>query len=171
VFSPPEKVIRWRSIVDHWCVELQVSQSLVLAVIQQESGGDEKAHRYEPAYERRYILNNRAWIERCREIGITSKQAATSYGLMQLMFPTAWGFGCRHPDDLYDPDQNIRFGTALLASKLKKYSIEETLAAYNGGDGAVKDLVTGKVTAATKYSDKVFRLYQQYREYMKATRP
>ena len=45
-----DKVKRWWPILDRWCVELGVSQSLVLAVIHMESGGNENARRYEPEY-------------------------------------------------------------------------------------------------------------------------
>jgi soluble lytic murein transglycosylase-like protein len=166
-FSPPKRVIRWRSLVDEWCIKLKVSQSLILAVIQIESGGNEKAIRYEPAYEKRYILGNPVWVKRCQKAGISTKDAATSYGLMQLMFPTAWGFNCHNPKELFDPSTNIRFGTALIAQKLKKFTICEALAAYNGGDGAV----SSKNQQAWQYSEKVYALYGQYKEYMKATFP
>jgi hypothetical protein len=45
-------------------VEPKVSQSLIMAMIKMESGGNPGAVRYEPAYERKYILNNRVWIDR-----------------------------------------------------------------------------------------------------------
>jgi soluble lytic murein transglycosylase-like protein len=166
MFSPSEKIIRWRSIVDKYCVEFKVSQSLILAMIQMESGGNELAKRHEPAYERRYILSNKVWIDRCREGGFSTGEAATSYGLMQLMFPTAWGYGARKPEELYDPARNISIGVALMASKLKKYTIKEALAAYNGGDGAVKS----KTPAAWRYSDKVYALYENYKAWMLASR-
>ena len=160
-FTPPSKVIRWRSVIDRWCVELKVSQSLILAVIQQESGGDPSATRYEPAYERRYILNNSTWLDRCKAGRFSTKEAATSYGLMQLMFPTAWGYGARHPKELLDPNVNVRYGIAHVASLQKKYTLFESLVAYNGGDGAV----SGKTPLAWRYADKVFALYERYKEY------
>jgi soluble lytic murein transglycosylase-like protein len=158
--------MRWRPIVDRWCVELKVSQSLILAIIQQESNGDSNAMRYEPGYEKQYIIRNPEWEKRCQDTGITTREAATSYGLMQLMFTTAWGFNCRWPRVLLDPSTNIRFGTAHVAGKLKKYTVQEMLTAYNGGDGAVKDLRAGKITKATEYSRKVMSLYEQYKAYM-----
>lgn len=45
-----DKAKRWWPIWERWCVELGVSQSLVLAVIHMESGGNENARRYEPEY-------------------------------------------------------------------------------------------------------------------------
>ena len=159
-----EKVKRWWPMLDKWCVELQVSQSFVMAVIHAESSGNPDAMRYEPDFERRYITNNPTWRQRCVELGMTPREVATSYGLMQLMFSTAYGYGCRSVKQALDPDQNMRFGIAHLAAMINLHGGKEAaLAAYNGGGGGVTDLRAGRDTAAVRYSKKVMELYQKYR--------
>lgn len=165
----PEKVSRWRSIVDKWCLQLQISQSLVLAVIQMESGGDPDARRHEPAYEERYVQGNPKWEKVCASLGLTTAEVGTSYGLMQMMFATSYGYGCKSVEQALDPDQAVRFGAAHLAMLLKKYSTDEALAAYNGGTGAVSNLRNGRSTPATRYSGKVMTLYDAYRRELAGT--
>ncbi len=57
-------------------------------------------------------------------------------GLMQLMPETAADLGVRN---VWDPDENVRAGTAHLARLLEKFGdLELALAAYNAGEGAVE---------------------------------
>jgi len=82
-------------------------------------------------------------------------------GLMQLMPGTANDLGVR---DVWDPDQNIRGGTAHLARLLGKYDdIALALAAYNAGEGTVDR--HGGVPPFKETQQYVRRVLGYYRSY------
>ncbi|WP_051671510.1 lytic transglycosylase domain-containing protein [Oribacterium sp. P6A1] len=67
----------------------------------------------------------------------TAVSKAGAMGIMQLMPATAKSLGVKDP---FDPEQNIMGGAKLLASNLKEFGgdLSLALAAYNAGSGAVK---------------------------------
>lgn len=75
-----------------------------------------------------------------RATGLNALEVMSSYGLMQLLVTTAWGYlsewhkGPSVMDALYDPSTNIRYGVAHLATLVKKRNGDIRLAArdYNG---------------------------------------
>jgi soluble lytic murein transglycosylase-like protein len=157
--SPSEKVTRWLPVLDRWCVELRVSQALMLALIHMESGGNPDAKRYEAAYEKKHILASPVWTRRCGESGVSTRDMASSWGLCQIMLASAWGYNVRTPSALLVPEDNIRVGTAIMANNLKGRYVREALVCYNGGAGALKK----PGSAAWKYADDVSALWERYK--------
>ena len=73
-----------------------------------------------------------------------ARSSSGAIGLMQLLPETARGIAQRTGGnrfvvaDLYDPELNVRYGSWYLRHLLDRYgSLEQALAAYNGGQGNV----------------------------------
>ena len=97
-----------------------------------------------------------------------ARSRSGAVGLMQLMPATARGIALRtggrrfRLDDLYDPEINVRYGSWYLRHLLDKYgSVEEALAAYNGGQGNLDRGIRYAETRA--YVAHVLELRQIYR--------
>lgn len=163
MWQPTEKMARWRELAQKWSRPTKCPAALILATIQQESGGQPGVSKYEPGYEREHLA-------RCKEIsratGLATKDIATSYGLMQLMVPTAWGYlsavdkGAGVITALLDPDKNIRYGAAHLSTKIGNRDItpaviRDAAGRYNGG-GSNSD-----------YARNVFALWQRYDKWLR----
>lgn len=70
----------------------------------------------------------------------TAKSPAKAYGLMQLIYPTAKLFGVKKRQDLFEPEVNIRAGSAFLGKLIQDFgSVELALAAYNAGPLLVRE--------------------------------
>lgn len=102
----------------------------VEAMVRTESSGKAHAYRYEPAYWERY----------CKDHPVFSKghppRIAASYGLMQVMYPTAYALGFRgEPEELFVPRLSLLYGVKLMAQNLRwaEGNLNAALAAYNGG--------------------------------------
>ena len=107
---------------------------LVEAVIQQESSGHPDAFRHEPGFFLRYVKNN------TRFSGADARRVASSYGLMQVMYPTAVDHGFDgEPEELFLVPINIEIGCRVLAKLMARFKGDTllVLAAYNGGPGNV----------------------------------
>jgi soluble lytic murein transglycosylase-like protein len=102
-----------------------------------ESSLQERAYRYEPALWTNYLRDNPLWKDR------DPAEVSSSYGIMQILYTTAWGLGFRGTgEELYDPTLNIGLGARLIRETLdrvvlpansKLWPIEVCLARYNGG--------------------------------------
>ena len=117
-----------------------IKKLILKAVAVCESALDERAYRFEPGFWDKYLKNNPEWNKR------DPAEVSASYGLMQLMYPTATNLGFSGSgEDLYNPVYNIELGAKLLRRNLNRIydlglhmntqnlPIEIALARYNGG--------------------------------------
>ncbi|MEG1912756.1 MAG: transglycosylase SLT domain-containing protein [Cloacibacillus sp.] len=149
--TAPSRVLHYRHLAVKWARQTGLPPALILAVIDQESDGRAEARRYEKDYTpsaRHSPAMNKA--------GVPLAVQKTSYGLMQLMFPVAWGYGARSTADLEDPDKAIRYGAAHLGQLYKKYNsnILQAAGAYNGA-GPKSKYARDVLTLYNKYSKEV----------------
>lgn len=118
--------VRYLATVQEYAGQNGVPPSLVMAVIHTESG--------------------------FREDAVSRRQAK---GLMQITDDTLYWLMSKDGDDteytpqqLFDPQVNIRFGTFFLGLLLDEFSEERTaLAAYNAGRGNVKKWLAAPETS------------------------
>jgi len=113
-------------------VKHSLNPALVCAVIEQESGWNPWAMRFEPAFERRYIHPALPLAPSTEELSL-----AISWGLMQVMGETAreHGFTSRFLNALCDPGIGVSVGCTVLSGKLDKAKggIRKGLLSWNGG--------------------------------------
>ncbi len=148
--------IKYEEYVEKYSAEYEIDKYLIYAVIQTESKFDPNA-----------------------------KSDAGAVGLMQLMENTAKEcnekaeFGYNIPDELRNPEVNIRIGCYYLNRLLKIFDDNKELAltAYNGGLGNVEKWLDDEEYSdgqgglnitpyqeTNDYVDKVLRSYKRYRE-------
>ena len=125
---------------------------LVCAVIEQESGWDRWAVRYEPAFYKRYIEPLLARPEPPAET--EARMRAFSWGLMQVMGQVAreHGFSGNSLARLCEPAIGLDIGCRVLAAKLAaaEGNVAHALLLWNGGGNrAYPDAVLAR---AHKYS-------------------
>ena len=117
---------------EKYCVPIPV----IIATISTESSGDAKAYRHEAAFYRRYIKDKSQWKN--NPYYNSPRRISSSYGLMQIMYTTAYSVGFRgEPEDLYDPAVNVDAGSAYIASDLQikqhAWDPPKIACAYNAG--------------------------------------
>jgi soluble lytic murein transglycosylase len=106
---------------------------------------------------------------------VDAESESGAVGLMQVRPETAEGIALRtggsafEPDDLYDPELNVRYGCWYLRHLLRKYDDQRlALAAYNAGQANVDEWRRegkGIAFAETRhYVQRVGHLQQVYRD-------
>lgn len=170
--GPPNIPITEELLDRIFCVtakEFGVERELLKAIGVVESNLKPNAYRFEPKYWERYMKDNPEWKDR------DPKEVSSSYGIMQIMYPTAVAAGFTGPpEELFNPVISIRLGAKLFMSwynealKLKgckAWPTEIALARYNGGkvgnprdDGTLRN---------QEYVDKVKVAYWKVRQSMR----
>lgn len=124
-----------------------VDPALVCAVVEQESGWEPFAIRYEPAFRSRYVA----------PLGLPPTEEvarSTSWGLMQVMGQLAreHGFSGEFLSALTDPQTGLDVGCAVLSAKLTAADggLVRALNLWNGG-------------ANPNYSQEVLARVEKYR--------
>ena len=147
--------------------EYRIVPGLMKAVARVESSWRPKAYRYEPMFWEMYMKDKPEWA------GSDPKVVSASYGLCQLMFPTARETGYDgEAAGLYDPDVNIGLGAKYVRHLLDGVwaeglpwkhdtlsAYDMALAQYNGGrhrnpaaDGTLRN---------KSYVDKVWAAFKE----------
>lgn len=123
----------YRADIERAAVAHGIDPDLVEAVVTQESGGRADAFRFEPDFYPRYLARNPFYVA----FG-NVRRVSSSYGLMQIMFPTAVDHGfTAQPEYLFLPSVNLDMGCRILAKLLTTLRLAPALQAYNGGKGGI----------------------------------
>jgi soluble lytic murein transglycosylase-like protein len=128
-----------------------LDEALVCAVVEQESGWNPWAMRYEPLFFSKYV----APLYTNNKVGATEAYArGFSWGLMQVMGQTAREIGVNalHLSALCDPATGLGIGCKVLRNKLEAAAgdVRKALLAWNGG-------------ANPDYADEVLARVPKYR--------
>ncbi len=113
------KTTPYRKLIEEWCRLFGFDPDLVEALIIIESGGNTDAFRFEPGFYRRYLKGKEAekslYFDLCHDDLPLPRRIASSYGLMQVMYPTAVDAGYRDlPEYLFVPLINLHWGLTIL---------------------------------------------------------
>lgn len=123
-----------KALAGKYATKYGLDVALVCSVVEQESGWNSWAMRYEPLFYSHYIqpLLNNGQVHTMTE----ATARATSYGLMQLMGQVAreFGFKGQFLTELCDPDTGLDWGCQKLAACLKATAtVPDALLRWNGG--------------------------------------
>ncbi|HUL32792.1 MAG TPA: lytic transglycosylase domain-containing protein [Candidatus Eisenbacteria bacterium] len=136
----------------HRAAEMEgLEPALVCAVVEQESGWNPWAMRYEPAFFAKYV----APLYTNNKVGATEAYArGISWGLMQVMGQTAREKGASgtYLSSLCDPAAGLAIGCKIVRQKLDAAGgeVEQALRTWNGG-------------ANPDYADEVLARVSRYR--------
>jgi Soluble lytic murein transglycosylase and related regulatory proteins (some contain LysM/invasin domains) len=140
----------YRPLIEKTATDFGLDCNLVEAVVIAESNGCTDAFRFESGFYDLYLKDKPEYAT------LLPRRASSSYGLMQVMYPTAreYGFG-ELPELLFLPDVGLKFGCMHLRKMLRLCNgdVRYALASYNGGFG------NRQKTTPLRYAARVLKLY------------
>lgn len=129
-----------------------VDANLLEAVVWKESSYQADAFRFEAGFWEQYLKHRRDYAD-CEP-----RRVSSSYGLCQVMYPTAVEHGfAKEPEYLFLVGVNLDMGATILAGLLATHPPIAALEAYNGGIGGI-----GK-PVPTQYALDVLKRYEALR--------
>lgn len=152
----PDAVLDCEGLAVRYTRGTTIPSSLILAIIWQESSGDQWAVRWEKAYQYfcrlngkplyrknlNYMQNRGAAVVVLGEWEFYMQSA--SHGLLQLMGAVARELGWRKSlMEIYDPNINISLGVKHLQRKIKQAgSLRGGIVRYNGAGAVAEQYAT-----------------------------
>lgn len=141
-----DKVLRWLPEVKAAHKAFQkIAVSLLLALIENESGGNPQATRYECKCEGRLFGGPKPCRPGCQRLDAKGRPVMST-GLVQFLIGTGELYGLRSTldpatDERRDPQKNIKAAANFLTDLLVKFNGDENaaIAAYNAGEAGVKN--------------------------------
>ncbi len=171
-FLLPSSLEMWRAAIGAAATRNGVRETLLAAIsVQEVRNSDPLATRYEAGFQSKYVTGQP--IEaKARASGWSSRDLATSWGLMQVMGAVAWEYGFRkQAAQLSSASLSFEYGARHLSNFITRYfkdpktkSQAEWLAlvAYNGGHGAVLEWMRSQDSGipAVQYANSVYQREQ-----------
>lgn len=145
--------------VDKYSKKEGIEKALIKAIIKKESS-------FWPfAIKEEMFLKKAPWYVRTlNRLGYINNYQFCSYGFMQVLYGIAKSYGFKgYPFDLFDPDNNIKYGVMHLKWLFKRYKdkddIKDVISAYNQGSNKKDD--NGDY-CNKQYVDHVYDYYKKY---------
>ena len=151
------RVTMQRPLITRVASRYGLRPDLVAGMVMVESAGDALAMNPEPKFLERYRKTIEDYVRHCgnRQALLNFRKSgvpwASSYGLLQIMWPVAYERGLRSPwpTILSRPDTGLTWGCKHLAWLLERTDDEtKAVASYNGGLGNPRYGYANKVNEA-----------------------
>lgn len=133
-------MVKWADIIRRHASANGLDPALVASIIEQESGGNTWAMRYEPNW--KYMFGNPVKARGGCSLDTEVMQQKTSFGLMQVMGAVARERGLTDPflSCLCDPEVGVRVGCEHLARMRSRWpDRKDYVSAYNSGKPGPKN--------------------------------